>query len=102
MSMQTLYLARMVEDGPYYIVTGYFPREEKILCTRRDWMEKTIERGQAYVEAGADVLWFVPTPTTDMPTGAGYSANILPPTALRSTTSAGRTHAARCRETSCS
>jgi 2-methylisocitrate lyase-like PEP mutase family enzyme len=35
-----------------------------------EMMERTLERGVAYAEAGADVLWFVPMPITDMPKAA--------------------------------
>jgi 2-methylisocitrate lyase-like PEP mutase family enzyme len=35
-----------------------------------EMMEKTLERGVAYAEAGADVLWFVPMPINDMPKAA--------------------------------
>lgn len=35
-----------------------------------EMMEKTLERGAAYAEAGADVLWFVPMPIADHPKAA--------------------------------
>jgi 2-methylisocitrate lyase-like PEP mutase family enzyme len=31
-----------------------------------EMLERTLERGQAYAEAGADVLWFVPMPRENM------------------------------------